>query len=526
VDGDTHDVLVIGSGAAGLRAALAARERGARVTVLSKGSPGKGSATIMSGGVFAGSAPGEPAAEHLARTLQAGRGLNQAELVRVLVEEAPARLQEMIAWGIRADYRHGYLYSRGRAPVWGEEIVRCLVARNRAAGTEFVTGVIASGLRCVDGVSRLRGFRPDTGEWLRLSARAVVLACGGAGGLFARHDNPRGIVGEGYALALNAGALLQDMEFVQFYPVGLAEQGLPHHLVPPRLADRGRLANDRGEEIHAKYGITERPAAERSRDRLSQALFLEAYEGRAVLLDLSGVSETEWASDPFSESVLGIVGRRCGALHRPLRVAPMAHHTMGGVRIDLHGATSVPGLFAAGEVTGGVHGANRMGGNALAETLVFGRRAGEAAAAWAARGGRVASEPGGVEARQPAPRTATERVTAAEATGRLGEIMWREGGVVRSGAGLERALKAVGELDGVARQGRAAARGAAETAGWLRAQAALTTAGLVLEAALRRTESRGSHFRREFPQADDARWLGHQRVRQTEDGREWSFAQG
>ena len=169
-----------------------------------------------------------------------------------------------------------------------------------------------------------------------------MLACGGAGGLFARHDNPRGIVGEGYALALNAGALLQDMEFVQFYPVGLAEPGLPRHLVLLRLVDLGRLVNDRGEDIYAKYAITERPAAERSRDRLSQALFVEARAGRAVLLSLSGVSESEWTSDPFSESVLGIIGRRCGALQRPLRVAPMAHHTMGGVAIVPAGATWSP----------------------------------------------------------------------------------------------------------------------------------------------------------------------------------------
>jgi succinate dehydrogenase/fumarate reductase flavoprotein subunit len=473
--------------------------------------------------MFAGSPPDGPVEDHLARTLQAGRGLNRAELARVLVEEAPDRLQEMIAWGIRADYRQGYLYSRGRAPVWGEEIVRCLVERNRAAGTEFLSGVVASERCCEGGVGRVTAFRPRTGEWMRLSARAVVLACGGAGGLFARHDNPRGNVGEGYALALGAGALLQDMEFVQFYPVGLAEPGLPRHLVPPRLADRGWLVNDRGEDIHAAYGITERPAAERSRDRLSQALFVEARAGREVLLDLTGVSEQDWASDPFSESVLGIIGRRCGGLRRPLRVAPMAHHTMGGVAIDPAGATSVPGLFAAGEVTGGLHGANRMGGNALAETLVFGRRAGESAAAWAARGGRAA--PGvedGASARGVAP-AATPWMTAAEVGRRLGQVMWQEGGIVRTRAGLERALKAVEELDGVARAGGGAAQGAAETAAWLRAQAALTAAGLVIEAALRRTESRGAHFREDFPQADDARWLGHLRVRQTAAGREWSF---
>ena len=519
---DACDVLVIGSGAAGLRAALAARERGAHVRVMAKRTPGKGSATVVSAGVFAGSAPGASFDEHLARTLQAGRGLNQPELARVLVEEAPARLQELIAWGIRGDYRGGYLYSGGRAPVWGEEIIRCLVERNRAAGTEFLSGWVAVDLRPMDGGVCIRTFAPATGGSRTICARAVVLACGGAGGLFSRHDNPRGIVGEGYALALSAGAVLQDLEFVQFYPVGLAEPGLPRHLVPPRLADRGRLTNERGEDIYAAYGVTERPAAERARDRLSQALFREARAGRVVRLDLTGVSESEWTSDPFSASVLGIIGRRCGGLRRPLRVAPMAHHTMGGVVIDPAGATSVAGLFAAGEVTGGLHGANRMGGNALAETLVFGRRAGESAAEWAAQGRPLPA------ATTTAPRpsrvpAADDRPAAAEIARRLGRIMWEEGGIVRTGPGLERALQALGALAESARTGEDGVRTPAATVGWMRVRAALTAAELILQAALRRTESRGSHCREDHPQADDGRWLGHLQVRQAAGRREWSF---
>jgi succinate dehydrogenase/fumarate reductase flavoprotein subunit len=516
---DACDVLVIGSGGAGLRAALAARERGAAVAVLCRGTPGKGSATGVSGGVFAGSPPGASPDAHLERTLQAGRGLNRPDLARILVQEAPARLQELIAWGIRADYRDGYLFSRGRPPVWGEAIVNCLSARCRAAGVAFRTGLSAIDLELENGAARVGVVEPRSGERGTLRARAVVLACGGAGGLYARHDNPRGIVGEGYALALRAGATLQDLEFVQFYPIGIAEPGLPRHLVPPRLADHGLLVNDLGEDLYAKYGITERPAAERARDRLSQALWREARAGRIVRLDLTGVSEAQWTADPFSASVLGIIGRRCGALQRPLRIAPMAHHTMGGAVIDPHGATSVPGLFAAGEVAGGLHGANRMGGNALAETLVFGRRAGEAAAEWGC--GRALPPRDGRSVPNETSRWGGP-FDEVEAGRRLGRLMWEEGGIVRTGAGLSRAHREVDELRARVDSGSVGLQ-PAEWVRRLRLRAALTAAGLILDAARRRTESRGAHYREDHPQSDDGRWRGHLQVREGAAGREWAF---
>lgn len=516
---DACDVLVIGSGGAGLRAALAARECGAAVAVLCRGTPGKGSATIVSGGVFAGSPPDMGPEAHLERTLQAGRGLNRVDLARALAQESPARLQELVAWGIRADYRGGYLFSRGRPPVWGEAIVNCLSERCRAAGVSFRTGLAATDLELENGSARVGVIELRSGRRRLLRARAVVLACGGAGGLYARHDNPRGIVGEGYALALRAGATLQDLEFVQFYPIGIAESGLPRHLVPPRLADHGLLVNDLGEDLYAKYGITERPAAERARDRLSQALWREARAGRSVRLDLTGVSEAQWTADPFSASVLGIIGRRCGALQRPLRIAPMAHHTMGGAVIDPHGATSVPGLFAAGEVAGGLHGANRMGGNALAETLVFGKRAGESAAEWAC--GRAMPAQAGarpVPNENPRGNAPLEEVELGQ---RLARLMWEEGGIVRTGEGLARALREVDELRARVESAPAGIQ-PAEVARGLRLRAALTAAGLILEAARRRTESRGAHYREDHPQSDD-RWRGHLQVREGAAGREWTF---
>jgi succinate dehydrogenase/fumarate reductase flavoprotein subunit len=520
------DVLVIGSGAAGLRAAAAAKQAGANVLVVSRGAPGKASATIVSGGAFAGSRDGESTAGHLERTLQAGRGLNQRSLVELLAEEAPVRLKELVGWGFDGGFHNGYLFSRGRAPIWGEKIIRCLVDRNRALGAEFQSGMAVADLRIEEGVGLATAYATASGRRQTIGARAVVLATGGAAGLYARHDNPRGNVGEGYALALRAGALLQDMEFVQFYPLGLAEAGLPRHMVPPRLGDHGRLYNDAGEDIYEKHGIAERPAAEKARDRLSQALFKEIYrEGRAVWLDLTGVSEERWTSDPLSASTLGTIGKRCGACLRPLRVAPMAHHTMGGVCIDSRGATSVPGLFAAGEVTGGLHGANRMGGNALTETLVFGKRAGEAAAEWAAAHPKVPREAAGASSEEPAAGSAC----AAEASiisgfrRRLGRILWEDGGVIRKRAGLERALNAVAAIEAEL-QASPGGMAAGSPARVLSLTAGIETARLILQAALRRTESRGAHYREDYPETDDGRWLGHLRVHLSADGkRNWFF---
>ncbi len=347
------DVLVLGSGAAGLRAAISARQAGSDVLVLTKAAPGKATCTGLSGGVMRG-AGGPGQSGNLERTLLAGRGINQSELAGILCEEAPARLNELMGWGIKAAVRDGFLFARGRPPVMGEEIVRCLIRKNMELGTRFMGKVTAADLVMENGVAGLIGFEQQSGGWLTFSAGAVVLATGGAAALYFRHDNPGRMLGDGYVLAIEAGALLQDMEFVQFYPVCLAEPGHAPLVIPPRLADRGLLVNDGGEDILKKYGIDERPAAEGARDRLSQALFREIYQnGHGIFLDLRGVIEEKWQDDPFSASLRHILGDRLGALERPLRVAPAAHHTMGGVRIDGRGATSVPGLFAAGEVTGG-----------------------------------------------------------------------------------------------------------------------------------------------------------------------------
>jgi fumarate reductase (CoM/CoB) subunit A len=520
------DVLVLGSGAAGLRAAIAAREKGMDVCIISKGSPGKATCTGISGGVFAGTREGASTESHLARTLQAGRGLNQQKLVEILVVEGPKRLKELKQWGLQAEFKNGYLYSKGRPPIWGEGIVNCLVLKNKALGTRFVSGLVAVELKMKQEAGGVLAYSADGGGWAAISAGALILATGGAGALYLRHDNPRRILGDGYVLALKAGAVLQDLEFVQFYPLGLREPGLPPFLVPPRLADCGRMFNNKGEEIYDKYNIQERPAAERARDKLSQALFTEIYrDGEEVLLDLRAVAEDDWLEDPFCASSRQILGERYGAKHGVVRVAPMAHHVMGGVVIDGHCATSVPGLFAAGEVTGGLHGANRMGGNALTETLVFGKRAGEAAAAWvnsqdATRNKKLFAE---IEVPMVRCQKNTTGVKTVQLQNRLKKILWEEGGILKNRKGLMQALKEVKTIQTQAPD-LFFGDNPKETLSILELRSGARTAELILQAALRRQESRGAHFREDFPRQDDENWRGHLQVHLDSKGHEiWKY---
>jgi succinate dehydrogenase/fumarate reductase flavoprotein subunit len=519
------DILIVGSGAAGLRAAISARQKGLDVCVISKQAPGKATCTILSAGVFAGTEEGNSPDNHLKRTLQAGRGINQQDLAKVLVEDAPQRLKELKKWEINADFQHGYLYCQGRSPYLGREIVRCLLEKNDALGTRFISGHLVADLKPLDGFFGVLAYSPGADKGLSIGAKALILCTGGAGALYLRHDNPKRMFGDGYALALQAGAVLQDMEFVQFYPVGLAEPGLPGFLIPPRLADHGQLYNTRGEDVLEKYSILERPAAERARDRLSQALFTEIYKSNeAVFLDLRKVSAQKWCEDPFSASTYHILGERYGAIDRPVLVAPMAHHTMGGVCIDTHGATSVPGLFAAGEVTGGLHGANRMGGNALSETLVFGARAGEAAAAWAKDNGKVPTTDlfKDAELEKFASVLKTADPNASRFIAHLSKILWKEAGITRNRHGLEHALNTIKTISTDVLQSNLGYHLDGQPKSEILFGARV--ASLIIQAALKREESRGAHFREDFADQDDKNWQGHLQVEQSRDGQaHWNF---
>jgi len=358
------------------------------------------------------------------------------------------------------------------------------------------------------------------------AAKAIILASGGGGALYQRHDNPVRTTGDGYILAFQAGCQLRDMEFVQFIPCGLAEAGKPTILIAPILCDAGRIVNSAAEDILKKYRITEKPVAVRARDSFSLAIFTEEKEGREVFLDLRSLAEEDWPRDNMAWSQREFLQKNLSCSQSPLRISPMCHHFMGGIATDAHGRTEVPGLFAAGEVVGGVHGANRMGGNALAEILVFGYRAGGAAAEWAKTQGENQGGQPFIHERLrvfgAGKGSSTKGLPPKILKKMMGEILWKEGGILRTQEGL---LKALESLQRMHRENlpQIKTETPKENLERMELDKAILVGEMIIRSALMREESRGAHFRKDFPQADDQKWKGNIFLRKAGESMELEF---
>lgn len=498
------DFIIIGSGIAGLRAAIEVAKSGAHVTVLTKDRTEESNTEYAQGGVAVALAEDDEVELHEEDTLRAGAGLCDEEAVRVLVEDGVRRIQELIAWGAEFDRESGRLvftqeaaHSRRRilhahGDSTGHEIVRALLARASAesqiiflphAATESL--IVSQGRCC--GVL----YRDPLVRALReLRGRAVILASGGAGQIYWHTTNPEVATGDGMAMAYAAGAEMADMEFVQFHPTALNVPGAPRFLLSEAMrGEGGVLRNAEGERFMPRYHERAELAP---RDVVSRAIAAEMKRtgAQTVYLDMTALDE-RFLRRRFPK--IYETCRRYGVdiAREPIPVSPAAHYFMGGVRTDLDGRTTVAGLYAAGEVAcTGVHGANRLASNSLLEGLVFGARAGCAAARDGAQ----------LEVlRVPLPKT-TE---APEARGRMGfavrkrvrRVMWERVGIVRSRESLQRALDEFAQIE------RAPLSYASRNF--------LTVAQLVARAALWREESRGAHFRSDFPQRDDERWRVH-----------------
>ncbi len=382
------DVLVIGSGGAGLRAAIEAEAGGASVLVASKAPAGVNNSTAVSGGGFRAPMGGLSRDEYVRDTVEVGKGLNDRRLVEVMAEEGEERLLELRSFGVKVREREGGIYVEGRGGAQGMGLTIPLLEYARSRGIGFLEGVIVTRLLVDDGrVVGAVGYEAQGDRPIIFSSKAVVLATGGAGALYKRTDCPIRTTGDGYTLAFEAGAKLRDMEFVQFYPIALAEEGAPPYLLGGYVTEEGLIINRLGEDIPKKHGVKARPLALKSRDHLSRAVMIEILEGRgvegAVLIDAREPIRRLGMEGWFSTGSYRFFVERLRADERPLRVAPVSHFSMGGVIIGEDGSTGIPGLYAAGEVVGGVHGANRHGGNALTEVIVFGARAGASAATYA-----------------------------------------------------------------------------------------------------------------------------------------------
>ena len=506
------EVLVVGGGGAGLRAAIAAKEEGAEVLLVSKTPAGKSTCTQLSGGGFSLAAGGFSEQDHLESTLLVGRGLNHIEFVRTLVAEAPDRIRELEGFGLPGEWGRGRFNTYGKAPSWGASIVAVLkeTAQNRGVSLLpwiMILDVVKDGQKVVGAL----GFNFRTGEKIGIAANAVVLANGGGGALYPRNDNPVRITGDGYALAYKAGCTLRDMEFVQFFPMGLAEPGKPPFLLAPLFADAARIIDSQGEDVLKRYRIVDKPVALRCRDTFSRAIAKEEGEGRKVYIDFRSLTKETWPKDNLSQSQREMLMRNFSCQEKPLRISPTCHFFIGGVATDINGDTGVPGLFAAGEVAGGLHGANRMGGNALSEVFVFGNRAGKAAGKWSNRN-PVHESPERTFARDFEDghenlRNIGQGTAPREFRRRIGEILWNYAGIIRDEQGLRAAV------DWISRTKREDLPGVRtanpkETLEKMEGENALLVAEMISRSALQRRESRGAHYRRDFPETDDRRWKG------------------
>lgn len=514
------DVLVVGGGGAGLRAALEAREGGVDVALVSKTPLGLGSCTAYSGAGFTAAVNDFSVDQHFDYTMKSGRHINSRELVSVLVRESSRRILELKDLGVKV-YASGRGYHcLGSPPVWGLEITKPLASAVRKSGVRIWEGVVIVDLLVEEGfVVGALGFDFRSGDFIVFEARSVVLATGGAGAMYLRSDNPIHTMGDGYAMASRLLVELQDMEFVQFYPLGANEPGLPKWILPPFLADAGRMVNAEGEDIVEKYAVTEKPVAVRARDLLSRAIFLEVSDGRgvddSVLLDLTQIGlerEEEIAGrDPIFATMRAALLRRFRIKERPVRITPVCHHFMGGIRINARCETNVKGLYAAGEVTGGVHGANRLGGNALSDVMVFGARAGYYAAVNCSSTGQpgldveVAEDGKARLVALLSDRPSRRTIDPGAVRRMVQETMWRKAGIVRIRESLEEALQ---ELRRIREDllPKIKTGGAGEFMEAIEVMNGLTVGEVVVRSALCRTESRGSHYRADYPSQDDRQW--------------------
>ncbi len=505
------DFLILGAGIAGLRAAIELAQHG-QVLVLTKGEIYESSTEHAQGGIAAALAEDDQVCLHFQDTIVAGDGLCREEAVHILVEEGPREIHRLIEWGMQFDREGTKLaftregaHSRSRVlhahgDSTGAQILRALIAKTRSLPSieirpcAFVTDLLMEGSR-VAGVCYID---PKAAGLRTLKARAVLLATGGMGQVYKETTNPSVACGDGVAIAYRAGALLSDLEFVQFHPTALYVKGAPRFLLSEALrGEGGLLRNIVLERFMPRYHEAGELAP---RDVVSRAIVMEMQKAGSefVYLDLTGL-KAEHVKHRFPTIYATCLQYNLDITADLLPVRPAAHYAMGGVATDLHGAASLEGLYAAGEVAAtGVHGANRLASNSLLEGLVYGARAGatilrqERCHHDAKSPDPDLSRPSHSKPGQHASAAAAEAVKVAEA---VREMMWKNVGIIRSQEGLTEAVDKLGELS--LGESLPPDRMIHET------DNILTVGRLVAASALARRESRGAHYRSDVPYKDN-----------------------
>ncbi len=523
------DILIAGAGLAALRAAVEAQRAGQRVTMITKGIAGRaGSSAITSAGFTAAIREADPTDSpelHYADTIRGGGDVNDRTLARIFCHEAPDRFWEMVEWGVEFDrdpdtgkyvqFKSGD-HSKARVAVCATHkgTGMTLPLKQVATSVEYLDRVMALDLMFDgDGVSGIVGLDTQDLELVVIRARAVILGTGGIGQLFPVTSNPNDVTGDGLALAYRAGAILRDLEFVQFYPWRLISHVRSRMPVQPSSFAAGAiLRNATGDRF--MLGVDPERKEATTRDFAARGIYTEIVEGRGieggVALDLSEIPvETFNRLNPrvakfFEQKGLDLTREQ-------LILAPEGHYHMGGLRVDEHARSSLPHLYAVGEVAAGIHGGNRLDSNEIPSGQVFGRRGGIAASASAAD--------------RPAPRIDTDRVRywqarladmqrdaatpldVKEIKNAVRDAMWRSVGIIRHGRTIEQGVDEADELAARLAAGRPADAG--DLPEYFEAENMALVASLVTRAANLRTESRSAHYREDYPVRNDDEWLAN-----------------
>jgi L-aspartate oxidase len=522
------DYAVVGSGVAGVRAAIELSQAGS-VLVLAKSDLSESATAYAQGGIAVALSDEDEIGLHEQDTINAGDGLCNAEAVALLVEEGPKYITQLIEWGTEFDrsgtklaFTREAAHSRSRilhahGDSTGREISRALLARAHTIPHlhlrphAFTTELILDNGRAVG----VRFIDENDGSPHELRAGAVLLATGGLGQLFRETTNPEVATGDGMAIAYEAGAVLSDMEFVQFHPTALAIKGAPRFLLSEALrGEGGILRNVNLERFMKRYHEAQELAP---RDVVARAITTEMIktDSQHVYLDMTAKSK-EFLEKRFPRIFATCAGYGLDLASDLAPVSPAAHFMMGGVKTDLWGRTSVPGLYAAGETAAtGVHGANRLASNSLLEGLVFGARAGDAMMKDAPGSKKNAGHlPGSL-----APKTwnqaegksaaAKNKPVASEALQNLRDVIWKRVGILRNGKDLKAVLETLKTMPvpQSTKNGRADHE--------LKNLHALGS--LVARSALAREESRGSHYRSDFPYRNDDDFQEHSVISKDRD---------
>ena len=500
-----YDIIVIGAGGAGLVASLTAAELDAKVLLISKSPLGLNNCTTYAGGGFTYAGLGSDKGVHRAKTLETGRGINDPNLLDTFSGFGPEAVDKLQKWGVTLiEYERGGTVATGSplpgvgglgmtlplvAAVKKNDNITCLenwtVVRLLQDSNGSCTGVLAINLA--------------TGTCETFAAKAVIVATGGGGRIYSRSNNPYGTTGDGYHLLGELGCRFRDMEFVQFYPIGIAETDLPLWFIDLSIIDHAALTDNAGHpfllEQFKEWGLSSgREGNLYARDRASITILKKWHDGDQAWLHLEQLSDEDW-TNRYLSSVLHLNRPAFDFTKNPIRVKPIQHYMSGGIIIDSDGHTDVPGFFACGEVTGGVDGANRIGGNALTNITLFGQRAAEAAVAYA----QEQPMPNPISAEYPLLHTWRSNATGTSPIAlrqQLQAMMDKEVAPLRTEAGLQEALQHIcaleEQLPTVVLSSDKDLREAIEL------RSLLTTAKLVVTAALNRTESRGVHYRHDY----------------------------